>query len=150
MRGLFGIDQHVFRGRAPWTLHHPAADHETLRPAAECAPIDYPKPDGVLSFDRLDSVYLSNTNHAEDQPCHLKLRDESLFAQLNLPRYDAPEQRYCPAGVYEVEREASAPPRLRINAQNCIHCKSCDIKDPGQNIDWLPPQGGEGPNYPNT
>ena len=147
---LFGIDQHVFRGRAPWTLHHPAADHETLRPAAECAPIDYPKPDGVLSFDRLDSVYLSNTNHAEDQPCHLKLRDESLFAQLNLPRYDAPEQRYCPAGVYEVEKDDSGAPRLRINAQNCIHCKSCDIKDPGQNIDWLPPQGGEGPNYPNT
>ena len=147
---LFGIDQLIFRGHAPWTLHHPAADHETLRPAAECAPIDYPKPDGVLSFDRLDSVYLSNTNHAEDQPCHLKLRDESLFAQLNLPRYDAPEQRYCPAGVYEVEKDDSGAPRLRINAQNCIHCKSCDIKDPGQNIDWLPPQGGEGPNYPNT
>ena len=148
---LFGLDQHLFRGRAPWTLHHRAADHTMLRPAADCTPIDYPKPDGVLTFDRLDSVYLSNTNHAEDQPCHLKLRDENVFAQLNLPRYDAPEQRYCPAGVYEVERAASdAPPRLRINAQNCIHCKSCDIKDPGQNIDWLPPQGGEGPNYPNT
>ena len=148
---LFGIDQLVLRGRAPWTLHHPAADHDTLRPAANCPPINYPKPDGVLSFDRLESVYLSNTNHAEDQPCHLHLRDASVFAQLNLPRYDAPEQRYCPAGVYEVERDADgANPRLRINAQNCIHCKCCDIKDPTQNIDWLPPQGGEGPNYPNT
>ena len=148
---LFGIDQLIFRGHAPWTLHHPAADHETLRPAADCPRIDYPRPDGVLTFDRLESVYLSNTNHAEDQPCHLKLRDETVFAQLNLPRYAAPEQRYCPAGVYEVERDADgANPRLRINAQNCIHCKTCDIKDPQQNIDWLPPQGGEGPNYPNT
>ena len=148
---LFGIDQLIFRGHAPWTLHHPAADHETLRPAADCPRIDYPRPDGVLTFDRLESVYLSNTNHAEDQPCHLKLRDETVFAQINLPRYAAPEQRYCPAGVYEVERDADGTnPRLRINAQNCIHCKTCDIKDPQQNIDWLPPQGGEGPNYPNT
>lgn len=147
---MFGIDQLLLRGRAPWTLHHPGADHEQLKPAAECAPIAYGKPDGVISFDRLSSVFLSNTNHAEDEPCHLKLKDESVPIGVNLARYDAPEQRYCPAGVYEIVRDATgAQPRLQINAQNCIHCKSCDIKDPTQNITWVAPQGGEGPNYPN-
>lgn len=145
---LFGIDQHVFRGRAPWTLHN-KADHTALKPAADCPPIAYPKPDGVLCFDRLSSVYLSGTNHAENQPCHLRLKDASVPIALNLARFDAPEQRYCPAGVYEIVREGDAQtPRLQINAQNCVHCKSCDIKDPTQNIEWVCPQGGEGPLYP--
>ncbi len=147
---MFGIDQLLFRGKAPWTLHHTAADHEKLKPAAECQRITYPKPDGVISFDRLSSVYLSNTNHEEDQPCHLTLKDASVPIRVNLARYDAPEQRYCPAGVYEIVRdEAGEYPHLQINAQNCVHCKSCDIKDPTQNIVWVTPQGGEGPNYPN-
>ncbi len=147
---LFGIDQQLFGGRAPWTLHHPGADHSQTSPAAQCAPIVYPKPDGVVSFDRLSSVFLSNTNHEEDEPCHLKLRDATVPIAVNLAVYDAPEQRYCPAGVYEIVRDASGDnPRLQINAQNCIHCKTCDIKDPTQNIDWVAPQGGEGPNYPN-
>ena len=147
---LFGVDQLLLRGKAPWTLRHAGADHTRLKPAADCAPIAYPKPDGVISFDRLSSVFLSNTNHEEDQPCHLKLADESVPISVNLARYDAPEQRYCPAGVYEIVRDAAGErPRLQINASNCIHCKSCDIKDPTQNITWVAPQGGEGPNYPN-
>jgi electron-transferring-flavoprotein dehydrogenase len=147
---MFGIDQVVFRGRAPWTLHHRHADNECLRPAAECDPIAYPKPDGVLSFDRLSSVFISNTNHAENQPVHLKLKDPSVPVNYNLARYDAPEQRYCPAGVYEIVRDDNGGnPRLQINAQNCVHCKTCDIKDPTQNIIWVAPEGGGGPNYPN-
>ena len=144
---LVGIDQTLFRGKAPWTLHN-IADHSKLKPAAECKPISYPKPDGVLTFDRLSSVFLSNTNHEENQPCHLQLKDAEAPIKFNLAIYDAPEQRYCPAGVYEIVRDASgANPRLQINAQNCVHCKTCDIKDPGQNINWVVPQGGEGPIY---
>jgi electron-transferring-flavoprotein dehydrogenase len=144
---MFGIDQHLFRGKAPWTLRL-TADHAKLERAAACRPIDYPKPDGVLTFDRLSSVFLSNTNHAEDQPCHLRLRDAAVPIATNLALYDAPEQRYCPAGVYEIVRDADGKnPRLQINAQNCVHCKTCDIKDPTQNIAWTTPQGGEGPIY---
>lgn len=144
---LVGIDQTLFRGKAPWTLHN-IADHSKLKPAAECTPISYPKPDGVLTFDRLSSVFLSNTNHEENQPCHLQLKDAEAAINFNLAIYDAPEQRYCPAGVYEIVRdESGAKPRLQINAQNCVHCKTCDIKDPGQNINWVVPQGGEGPIY---
>ncbi len=144
---LVGIDQTLFRGKAPWTLHN-IADHSKLKPAAECTPISYPKPDGVLTFDRLSSVFLSNTNHEENQPCHLQLKDAEAAINFNLAIYDAPEQRYCPAGVYEILRDASGGhPRLQINAQNCVHCKTCDIKDPGQNINWVVPQGGEGPIY---
>ncbi len=142
---LFGIDQRLFGGKTPWTLHN-TADHGKLKPAAECTPISYPKPDGVLSFDRLSSVFLSNTNHEEEQPCHLQLKDPSVAIETNLAIYDAPEQRYCPAGVYEIIREGDTP-RLQINAQNCVHCKTCDIKDPTQNINWVTPQGGEGPIY---
>ena len=142
---LFGIDQVLFKGKVPWTLHN-TADHTALKPAAECAKIDYPKPDGVLTFDRLSSVFLSNTNHEEEQPCHLQLKDAGTPIAINLARYDAPEQRYCPAGVYEIVHE-EAGPRLQINAQNCVHCKTCDIKDPTQNINWVVPQGGEGPIY---
>ena len=144
---LVGIDQTLFRGKAPWTLHN-IADHSKLKPAAECTPISYPKPDGVLTFDRLSSVFLSNTNHEENQPCHLQLKDAEAPIKFNLAIYDAPEQRYCPAGVYEIVRdESGANPRLQINAQNCVHCKTCDIKDPDQNINWVVPQGGEGPIY---
>ena len=146
---MFGIDQQVFRGKAPWTLRL-TADHLKLKKAADCAPIAYPKPDGVITFDRLSSVFLSNTNHEENQPCHLRLKDETVPIRTNLALYDAPEQRYCPAGVYEIVRDADgANPRLQINAQNCVHCKTCDIKDPTQNITWVVPQGGEGPVYPN-
>lgn len=145
---MWGIDQLIFRGRAPWTLRHSKPDHAKLKPAAECSPISYPKPDGVLTFDRLSSVFLSNTNHEEDQPCHLKLKDASVPVATNLKLYDAPEQRYCPAGVYEIVRDAQGQnPRLQINSQNCVHCKTCDIKDPTQNITWVVPQGGEGPVY---
>ncbi len=144
---LFGIDQILFRGKAPWTLRN-TADHTTLKLAAECEKIDYPKPDGVLTFDRLSSVFLSNTNHEEEQPCHLQLKNPDTPIAINLARYDAPEQRYCPAGVYEIVRDdAGTNPRLQINAQNCVHCKTCDIKDPTQNINWVVPQGGEGPIY---
>jgi len=151
---MFGIDQILFRGKAPWTLHHSAPDHAKLKPAANFTPIAYPKPDGVVSFDRLSSVFLSNTNHEEDQPCHLTLKDASVPIRVNLAEYDAPEQRYCPAGVYEIVRDENGQDsahsaRLQINAQNCVHCKTCDIKDPTQNIVWVVPQGGEGPNYPN-
>ncbi|WP_282811686.1 electron transfer flavoprotein-ubiquinone oxidoreductase [Thauera humireducens] len=142
---LFGIDQVLFKGKVPWTLRN-TADHTALKPAAECAKIAYPKPDGVLTFDRLSSVFLSNTNHEEEQPCHLQLKDAGTPIAINLARYDAPEQRYCPAGVYEIVHE-EAGPRLQINAQNCVHCKTCDIKDPTQNINWVVPQGGEGPIY---
>ncbi|MEI7432292.1 MAG: electron transfer flavoprotein-ubiquinone oxidoreductase, partial [Betaproteobacteria bacterium] len=147
---MFGIDQIVFRGKAPWTLRNQASDHTRLKKLADCRPIIYSKPDGKISFDRLSSVYLSNTNHEEDQPCHLKLKEASVAINHNLALYDAPEQRYCPAGVYEiVQDEPQGLPRLQINAQNCLHCKACDIKDPTQNISWTAPQGGEGPNYPN-
>ena len=146
---LVGIDQVVLRGRAPWTWHMGHRDNETLRPKADCKPIDYPKPDGVVSFDRLSSVFVSNTNHEENQPVHLRLKDEAVPISVNLARYDAPETRYCPAGVYEIVTDDGASgPRLQINAQNCVHCKTCDIKDPEQNINWVAPEGG-GPNYPN-
>jgi electron-transferring-flavoprotein dehydrogenase len=143
---LFGIDQMLFRGKAPWTLGL-TADHLKLKPASDCRPIDYPKPDGKISFDRLSSVFLSNTNHEENQPCHLQLKTPEVAIDINLARYDSPEQRYCPAGVYEIVREEDGQPRLQINAQNCVHCKTCDIKDPTQNIVWVTPQGGEGPIY---
>jgi electron-transferring-flavoprotein dehydrogenase len=147
---MFGVDQKLFGGKAPWTLHHSGPDHLKLKKAKDCTPIAYPKPDGVLTFDRLSSVFLSNTNHEEDEPCHLQLKDAAVPIQVNLAQYDAPEQRYCPAGVYEILREADGSnPRLQINAQNCVHCKTCDIKDPTQNITWVVPQGGEGPTYPN-
>ncbi|MDE2342093.1 MAG: electron transfer flavoprotein-ubiquinone oxidoreductase [Betaproteobacteria bacterium] len=141
------LDTWLLRGRAPWTLRH-RPDHEQLRPAAQCSPIDYPKPDGRLTFDRLSSVFLTNTAHEEDQPTHLTLRDPEIAIRTNLKVYDAPETRYCPAGVYEIVRETTGP-RLQINGQNCIHCKTCDIKDPTQNIRWVVPEGGSGPNYPN-
>ena len=144
------IDTYLFRGNAPWTLAHHGADHEQLKKAADCRKIEYPRPDGEVSFDKLSSVFLSSTNHEEDQPVHLTLKDQTTPIQINLPDYDAPEQRYCPAGVYEIVREdEESKPRLQINAQNCVHCKTCDIKDPTQNINWIPPEGGGGPNYPN-
>ncbi len=147
---MFGIDQVLLRGRAPWTLHHHGPDHESLKNKLECEPIVYPKPDGVITFDRMSSVFISNTNHNEDQPAHLTLKDAAVPVAVNLELYDAPEQRYCPAGVYEIVRDADgAHPRLQINAQNCVHCKTCDIKDPTQNIVWVVPEGGGGPNYPN-
>jgi electron-transferring-flavoprotein dehydrogenase len=133
----------------PWTLHHSKADHESLKLAAECQPIAYPKPDGVVSFDKLTSVFLSNTNHEEDQPIHLKLKDPTVPIQVNLPLWAEPAQRYCPAGVYEVLDNDDGSKRFQINAQNCVHCKTCDIKDPSQNINWTVPEGGGGPNYPN-
>jgi electron-transferring-flavoprotein dehydrogenase len=145
---LVGIDQKLFGGRAPWTLTHGHADHEMLVPKEDARPIEYPKPDGVLTFDRLSSVFVSNTNHEEDQPSHLRLVDPAIPTQLNLPVYAGPEARYCPAGVYEFVLENGAE-RLQINAQNCVHCKTCDIKDPAQNIQWVTPEGGGGPNYPN-
>jgi len=145
---MVGIDQLIFRGKAPWTLHHTHADHECLKPAAECRPIVYPKPDGTLTFDRLSSVFISNTNHNEHQPAHLTLKNADVPTQVNLAQYAGPEARYCPAGVYEYVGE-SGQQRLQINAQNCVHCKTCDIKDPTQNIVWVTPEGGGGPNYPN-
>jgi electron-transferring-flavoprotein dehydrogenase len=144
---LFGIDQLVLRGKAPWTLHRRHADHELLKPAVECAPIDYPKPDNALTFDKLSSVFLSNTNHEENQPSHLALKDASIPVAVNLARYAGPEARYCPAGVYEFVEASDGTKRLQINAPNCVHCKTCDIKDPLQNIVWLAPEGGGGPNY---
>ncbi len=145
---MVGIDQVLFRGKAPWTLRHRHADHECLRPASEFQPIAYPKPDNVLTFDRLSSVFISNTNHNEHQPAHLTLKDAGVPVNVNLARYAGPEQRYCPAGVYEYVADGSGQ-RLQINAQNCVHCKTCDIKDPTQNIVWVTPEGGGGPNYPN-
>ena len=144
---MVGIDQVLFRGKAPWTLHHKGPDHAQTRPAREFSPIAYPKPDGALTFDRLSSVFISNTNHSEDQPIHLRLKDPKLPLR-NLEEYAGPEQRYCPAGVYEFV-DLDTKPRLQINAQNCVHCKTCDIKDPLQNIVWVAPEGGGGPNYPN-
>ncbi|MBF0306812.1 MAG: electron transfer flavoprotein-ubiquinone oxidoreductase [Alphaproteobacteria bacterium] len=143
------LETYVLKGRAPWTLRH-HADHEQLARADQAPRIDYPKPDGKISFDRLSSVFISNTNHEENQPVHLRLKTPEVAIAVNLALYDAPEQRYCPAGVYEIVRdEDGANPRLQINAQNCVHCKTCDIKDPTQNIDWVVPEGGGGPNYPN-
>jgi electron-transferring-flavoprotein dehydrogenase len=146
---MTGIDQLVFKGKAPWTLHHAHADHECLKPAADFKPIVYPKPDGKLTFDRLSSVFISNTNHAEDQPVHLTLKNPAIPVEVNLAKYAGPEQRYCPAGVYEYVKTDAGQDRLQINAQNCVHCKTCDIKDPTQNIVWVTPEGGGGPNYPN-
>ena len=142
------FDQTIMRGNMPFTLRDRKPDHACLKPASESKKIDYPKPDNVLTFDRLSSVFLSNTNHEEDQPCHLQLMDTSVPIQVNLPMYDEPAQRYCPAGVYEVITDGDEP-RFQINAQNCVHCKTCDIKDPSQNIRWVTPEGLGGPNYPN-
>ncbi len=142
------LEQNIFFGKFPLTFHDKSADHSQMKPAAECPQIDYAKPDGVISFDKLSSVFLSNTNHAEDQPCHLQLKDASIPIDVNLPKFDEPAQRYCPAGVYEVVEEAGGGERLQINSQNCVHCKTCDIKDPSQNINWVVPEGGGGPNYP--
>ena len=147
--GGFDMWCHDLGIRLPWTFHHHQADYETLRPASEFQPIAYPKPDGVLSFDKPSSVFLSSTNHEEDQPVHLRLRDPSIPIAVNLPLYAEPAQRYCPAGVYEVVTGDNGQQRFQINAQNCVHCKTCDIKDPAQNIDWSVPEGGGGPNYPN-
>lgn len=146
---MFGIDQIVFGGKAPWTLHHAHADHETLARKTEARPIAYPKPDGVLTFDRLTNLSFSGVSHNEDQPPHLTLKDATVPIRVNLELYDAPETRYCPAGVYEIVRTDSGEPRLQINAPNCVHCKTCDIKDPTQNIVWVAPEGGGGPNYAN-
>jgi len=152
--GLWGgmaysaLDTYVLRGKAPWTMHHPHADNETLTRADQAPRIDYPRPDGTLTFDRLSSVFISNTNHEEDQPAHLKLGDPDLAIAVNWDAYRSPETRYCPAGVYEIIGAEEGKPQLQINAQNCVHCKTCDIKDPGQNINWVTPEGGGGPNYP--
>lgn len=144
---MVGIEQKVLGGRIPWTLHHRGADHETLKPADACKPIAYPKPDGVLTFDRLSSVYLSNTHHQENQPAHLTLKDKTVPVVVNLARYAGPERRFCSAGVYEFDKDDKGSDCLVINAQNCVHCKTCDIKDPTQNIVWVTPEGGGGPNY---
>jgi len=142
-----GIEQFALRGHIPWTLRRDKPDHAYLKPAAECKPIVYPKPDGKLTFDRLSSVFISNTHHAENQPAHLTLKDASVPVNINLSRYAGPEARYCPAGVYEYVKTDAGLDRLQINAQNCVHCKTCDIKDPTQNIVWVTPEGGGGPNY---
>jgi electron-transferring-flavoprotein dehydrogenase len=151
--GLYGglvnaaLETYVLRGKAPWTWHN-HADHDQLTKAAQATPIDYPKPDGKLTFDRLSSVFISNTNHEENQPAHLTLRDPAVAITVNWNEYRSPETRYCPAGVYEILGEETGNPQLRINAQNCVHCKTCDIKDPTQNINWVVPEGAGGPNYP--
>ena len=151
--GLWGglaysaIDSYIFRGKAPWTFHH-EYDHNQLKFAAKAQKIDYPKPDGVITFDKLSSVFLSNTNHQEGQPIHLVIKDADIPLKVNFEKYDGPEARFCPAGVYEYVKEGGIT-RLQINASNCVHCKTCDIKDPSQNITWTSPQGGDGPNYPN-
>ena len=142
------IDQFIFRGNLPITLHHRTPDHACLKPAYNMPKIKYPKPDGIITFDKLSSVYLSNTSHEEDQPCHLILKDSNIPILKNLPMYDEPAQRYCPAGVYEVI-ENNSDSTFVINAQNCVHCKTCDIKDPAQNITWVTPEGTGRPNYPN-
>jgi len=144
---MTGVEQFVLRGNVPWTIHRTKADHECLKPAAECIRLEYPKPDGKLTFDKLSSVFISNTNHEENQPIHLTLKDASVPVSINLATYAGPEQRYCPAGVYEYVKKDDGSDRLQINAQNCVHCKTCDIKDPTQNIVWVTPQGGEGPVY---
>ena len=141
------IEQNIFFGKFPLTIHDKSEDHCQLKPARDCDQIDYPKPDGKVSFDKLSSVFLSNTNHAEDQPCHLKLKDDSVPIEFNLPMYDEPAQRYCPAGVYEVVEDSLGKKKFQINSQNCVHCKTCDIKDPTQNINWVVPEGSGGPNY---
>ena len=151
--GLIGaamnvLDQLIFRGKLPFTLNHPVPDHDCLKEAKDCKKIEYPKYDNEITFDKLSSVYLSNTYHEEDQPCHLVLKDPDLPIMHNLEKYDEPAQRYCPAGVYEVVEE-NGEKRFQINSQNCIHCKTCDIKEPSQNINWITPEGGGGPNYPN-
>ncbi|MDM8356140.1 electron transfer flavoprotein-ubiquinone oxidoreductase [Pandoraea communis] len=146
---MVGIEQKVLRGNVPWTLHHQHSDHETLKPASQCKPIGYPKPDGKLTFDRLSSVFISNTNHEENQPAHLTLKDPAVALNVNWRTYAGPESRYCPAGVYEYVKQDSGGEQLVINAQNCLHCKTCDIKDPSQNIVWVAPEGGGGPNYSN-
>jgi electron-transferring-flavoprotein dehydrogenase len=147
--GVNWLDQNIFGGKIPFTLHDTKPDYACLKPAAECAKIAYPKPDGKLSFDKLSSVFLSNTNHEEEQPCHLKLTDPSIPLSKNLPMYDEPAQRYCPAGVYEIVTKEDGEQKFQINSQNCVHCKTCDIKDPAQNITWVAPEGTGGPNYPN-
>ena len=144
---MTGVEQFLLRGHVPWTIRRTAADHTYLKPAAECKPIQYPKPDGKLTFDRLSSVFISNTNHEENQPAHLTLKDASVPVGINLAKFAGPEARYCPAGVYEYVKNEDQSDRLQINAQNCVHCKTCDIKDPTQNIVWVTPEGGGGPNY---
>ncbi|WP_188074477.1 electron transfer flavoprotein-ubiquinone oxidoreductase [Pusillimonas sp. ANT_WB101] len=144
---MTGIEQWLLKGRMPWTIHRTKPDYACLQPAADCAKIEYPKPDGKLTFDRLSSVFISNTNHDENEPIHLTLKDDSVPVTVNLAKYAGPEARYCPAGVYEFIKTDSGEDRLQINAQNCVHCKTCDIKDPTQNIVWVAPQGGEGPVY---
>jgi electron-transferring-flavoprotein dehydrogenase len=146
---MVGIEQKLLGGNVPWTLHHRHSDHEMLKPASQCKPITYPKPDGKLTFDRLSSVFISNTNHEENQPAHLTLKDPSVPVNVNWQTYAGPESRYCPAAVYEFVKNDDGSERLVINAQNCVHCKTCDIKDPTQNIVWVTPEGGGGPNYPN-
>lgn len=141
------VEQGLLKGKMPWTLRNNKPDHTCLQPAAECARIDYPKPDGKITFDRLSSVFISNTNHEEDEPVHLTLKDPTVPVAVNLARYGGPEARFCPAGVYEFVKTETGDDRLQINAQNCVHCKTCDIKDPTQNIVWVTPQGGEGPVY---
>ena len=147
--GFNWMDQNIFGGKLPFTLHDNKPDYACLKLAKDCKQIDYPKPDGKLSFDKLSSVFISSTNHEEEQPCHLKLRDPNIPISVNLPLYDEPAQRYCPAGVYEVITQESGEKRFQINAQNCVHCKTCDIKDPSQNITWVTPEGAGGPTYPN-
>ena len=144
---MTGIEQWLLKGNIPWTIHRTKRDHECLQPADQCPRIEYPKPDGVLTFDRLSSVFISNTNHEENQPIHLTLKDASVPVSINLAKYGGPESRYCPAGVYEYIKDDQGADKLQINAQNCVHCKTCDIKDPTQNIVWVAPQGGEGPVY---
>jgi len=143
------VDINILNGMVPWTLSDPVEDYKKMKPASECKAISYPKPDSKLSFDKLSSVFLSNTNHEEDQPSHLKLKDTSIPISVNLEKFDEPAQRYCPAGVYEILHEEGQEPQFVINAQNCVHCKTCDIKDPSQNITWTTPEGSGGPNYPN-
>ena len=151
---LVGIDQKLFGDKAPWTMHTTKPDHAYLKPAATCSRIQYPKPDGKITFDRLSSVFLSGTSHEENQPAHLTLKNASVPVATNLTQFAGPESRYCPAGVYEyldasgnnIDQPAEGA-RLQINAQNCVHCKTCDIKDPTQNIVWVTPEGGGGPNY---
>ncbi|MBC3197879.1 4Fe-4S dicluster domain-containing protein [Pseudomonas poae] len=147
--GFNWLDQNIFAGKLPFTLHDNKPDYACLKLAKDCKKIDYPKPDGKLSFDKLSSVFISGTNHEEEQPCHLKLKDPSIPIGTNLPLYDEPAQRYCPAGVYEVVTKEDGEKRFQINAQNCVHCKTCDIKDPSQNITWVSPEGAGGPTYPN-
>jgi electron-transferring-flavoprotein dehydrogenase len=144
---MTGIEQKLFGGNMPWTVHRTQPDHAGLKPAAECPKIDYPKPDGKLTFDRLSSVFIANVSHEENQPAHLTLKDPSVPVNVNLAKYAGPEARYCPAGVYEFVEAEGGGQRLQINAANCVHCKTCDIKDPTQNIVWVTPEGGGGPNY---